>query len=167
MNKNKGSRFINLSSNSLKRNPRYSKGFTLIELLVVIAIIGVLTSIVLATVGYARKKAEDAVVRGDMANIRTQADIWYGENGNLYNTSGSISSSCSAADTFFVDAKINDFVTQIGLHSDPASVMNCYITEDGNKWSMSISTLKGGGSWCIDNGGFVNSGVAQDTGLCL
>ena len=57
-------------------NPRAStKGFTLIELLVVIAIIGLLSSIVLASLNTARGKSKDAVVQSDLGTVRTQAEL--------------------------------------------------------------------------------------------
>lgn len=57
------------------------KGFTLIELLVVIAIISLLSSIVMASLNSARKKARDAVRAQDMQTIYTmltQYSIQYG-----------------------------------------------------------------------------------------
>ncbi len=54
---------------------RNSKGFTLIELLVVIAIIGLLSSIVLVSMGGARKKARDAKRESDIRQISTAMEM--------------------------------------------------------------------------------------------
>ena len=51
------------------------KGFTLIELLVVIAIIGILSSIVLASLNSARTKGQDASASASISSIRAQAEL--------------------------------------------------------------------------------------------
>lgn len=63
------------------------RGFTLIELLVVVAIIGILASVVLASLNSARGKGANAAVKSNLANIRSQAELVYNDsNPNSYNT---------------------------------------------------------------------------------
>ena len=60
----------------------YKKGFTLIELLVVIAIIGVLSSVVLASLGKARIKSRDSARISQLRQIRYALELYYDTNGN-------------------------------------------------------------------------------------
>jgi prepilin-type N-terminal cleavage/methylation domain-containing protein len=58
-------------------NKKLSKGFTLIELLVVIAIIGILSSVVLASLNSARSKGQLASFKSEMKSFQNQAEIFY------------------------------------------------------------------------------------------
>jgi len=55
----------------------YKRGFTLIELLVVIAIIGILSSIVLASLNSARQKGRDARRLSDVKELQLALELYY------------------------------------------------------------------------------------------
>jgi len=151
-----------------------NKGFTLIELLVVIAIIGVLASVVLASLNSARNKGTDAAIKSGLANMRAQAEIYYdsstGGNGGGYtaaNITAATVSGCSTAGSVFADPTITTATTN--LASTSGATVTCVIagatTAKATSWAISVP-LKAGGSWCVDSLGTAKAGVAT-TGLCV
>lgn len=64
------------------------KGFTLIELLVVIAIIGILASVVLASLNSARQKARDARRVADIREVQLALELYADANNGTYPTQG-------------------------------------------------------------------------------
>jgi len=57
-------------------------GFTLIELLVVIAIIGLLSSIVLASLNAARERGREAAIKSQVLELRKLMELTYSEHGS-------------------------------------------------------------------------------------
>src|SRR5579863_4121632 len=73
-----------MRSHSMKKH--LATGFTLIELLVVIAIIGLLASIILASLNTARQKGRDAKRISDVKELQLALELYYDAN-NQYPTS--------------------------------------------------------------------------------
>ncbi|HTR18705.1 MAG TPA: type II secretion system protein [Candidatus Paceibacterota bacterium] len=74
-----------------------SKGFTLIELLVVIAIIGLLASIILASLNTARQKGRDARRIADVKEIQLALELYYDANTTYPPVTVTLSGTPSAA----------------------------------------------------------------------
>jgi type II secretion system protein G len=66
----------------------YKRGFTLIELLVVIAIIGILSSVVLASLNSARQKGRDARRVSDIKQLQLALELFYDANQSYPTSTG-------------------------------------------------------------------------------
>ncbi len=141
-----------------------NKGFTLIELLVVIAIIGILSSVVLASLTTARSKGSDAAVQSQLSNMRAQAELYYSNNSNKYTASdmsataiawtSSVSNGLAdnGADAKLVGSSTNALGTlAAGIKSSSASSVINYIVKS-DAWAVS-ATLSNGSTWCVDSAG--------------
>jgi prepilin-type N-terminal cleavage/methylation domain-containing protein len=108
-------------------------GFTLIELLVVIAIIGLLSSVILASLNGARAKARDSRRIADMRQITTALEVFYNSNQAYPSTGGNWYSQCPGWGTLAANSVIPGLVPTYmpAFPSDPgmtlASNLNCYI----------------------------------------
>src|ERR1044072_6097963 len=86
------------------------RGFTLIELLVVIAIIGLLSSVVLASLNGARKKGRDARRLSDLKQLQTALELYYSDHTAypVTSTQASVASALTALVPSYITAVSDD-----------------------------------------------------------
>jgi len=110
----------------IKKQRNLKVGFTLIELLVVIAIIGVLASIVLASLNTARRKSRDARRISDIKQIQLALELFF--DSQLVPTYPTGAAACDAATTFYgLQVLITGgFIPQIPRDPNNATPDNCY-----------------------------------------
>lgn len=137
---------------SYKKDVPARAGFTLIELLVVIAIIGVLSSVVIGSVNKARDKGGNAAVKADLNGVRSQAEIFYDNNGLSYVG--------LCADPLVVKA-----VEHAILLSLDTGTVATRCNETADAWAINTLLKVAEGSdayWCIDS---LGNGKGEPTEL--
>jgi prepilin-type N-terminal cleavage/methylation domain-containing protein len=147
-----------------------NRGFTLIELLVVIAIVGILSSVILASLALARFKAADAAIKANMRNIMTQMELVY----DTYGTYGS--STALVADSLGPRTTLPSSGSFFNTHPDIRPALQQALDNGGyiryavgpNSYAFAVRFKFDSGNWrCIDNSNIIKTktnGVPDDFG---
>ncbi len=109
----------------MKRNA----GFTLIELLVVIAIIGILASVILASLTSARAKANDVNRKATIHQMQTALEEYYSDNGSYPATTAfspwnTTTWALGAGATTFYDALVPKYLPSLPLYPSGSYEVN-------------------------------------------
>ena len=130
-----------------------NRGFTLIELLVVVAIIGILSSVVLASLNTARNKGTDASIKANLSGARAEAEIFY-DTAVSYDGvcaltgSNVIGDSVKAAD----EAYDGSAPTYADATAAAAGAGQCH--DSATAWAAMVSIKTGTGVFfCVDSTG--------------
>ena len=124
----------------------FKSGFTLIELLVVVAIIGILSSVVLASLNTARAKGADAATKANLSNARAGAELYYDSNSSTYTTV------CTAG-TNNIAANITAATSSSGAAATCNNAADAWAASAVLKQTNQFGAASGTDYWCVDSVG--------------
>jgi type II secretion system protein G len=143
-------------------------GFTLIELLVVIAIIGLLASIIFASLNKTRMKARNSRRLSDMRQIQLALELYYDEKGqypiddNDGGGCGCDYSHLPSDNPDFIDVLEPDYMPKVPLDptQDPTTpnLVYKYVSDDGSTYTLQFNMEPDGlGTNCPENAPNINN----------
>ncbi|MES2994636.1 MAG: prepilin-type N-terminal cleavage/methylation domain-containing protein [Patescibacteria group bacterium] len=151
---------MNLAPSGIRQG--HLRGFTLIELLVVIAIIGILSSVVLASLNTARNKGADAAVKSNLSSARAEAEIFYDSNNNRYSTTVTAPTMtgtggtgvCAATGANVIGDSVNAALGASGSSATLAT--SCYANSE--RWAAMVALKTTTAEiYCVDSTGYASS----------
>ncbi len=155
--------------NSLQNCSSKESGFTLLELLVVIAIVGLLASVILASLKSAKERAYDAQIKSDTTQVRNALELYAGAHNYSYPALMTLLDDQNIASNQNVSSKVYNLFSSLFAKPLYAQGRNTNCTYYDNLQSVLVPTYIGsmpkhplddGGSTCykyfaIDMGGTI------------
>lgn len=142
----------NYSLVTLMKLESKGRGFTLIELLVVIAIIGILSSVVLASLNTARAKGSDAKVKSELAAFSTNAELLYDTQGQTYAATETGTCPSALGSTLFSTTSAYNIVKDVKTVAKGGTVA-CAGTASAYAFQAQLNDQTNGAYFCVDSTG--------------
>lgn len=108
-----------------------------------IAIIGIMASVVLASLNSARSKAQDASIKANLSSIRAQAELYW-DSQSTNGKDGNYTGLCS-----------DTIVTQMKNSINTTKTVDIICKDNYEGYAISVP-VNSGGYWCVDSSGFNN-----------
>ncbi|MFA5158213.1 MAG: prepilin-type N-terminal cleavage/methylation domain-containing protein [Patescibacteria group bacterium] len=137
------------------------KAFTLIELLIVIAIIGILSAVIYISLNSAKKKAQDAKVKNDIASISTALEVVKVDRDLVTIAWSTLVDNTTLGNDSNINRWTDDGATAGSpagsgtrlLRSLPQNTLGTYSIKIGTTGNYAIlGYMSGGDWWCNTNG---------------
>lgn len=154
-----------------------NRGFTLIELLVVIAIIGILASVVLASLNAARVKARDSKRKAEIDQLAKALEMYYLDVGRYPQETGCDSSIGSSSDgncsllsennwnttSAFYTSMVPKYMPMLPIDSvNDSTYQYRYEPQTAQDYCVMVK-MESNGSWYVKKGG---TGGTSSTSAC-
>lgn len=141
-------------SRPISKKHKNERGFTLIELLVVISIIGMLSTVVMASLGALRRQAKDSSAMQSMGSMRNAANLAITQNGNF--------------PTNLCSSVFSNLIAGVQLQTSPntvSCVQSPALPATPLRWAASVR-LNNGTNFCVDSTNYSGEGIASVNGAC-
>jgi len=126
-------------------------GIIIAAILPVIAMVGILSSVVLASLNVARQKSQDMQIIANISQMRVMVEVYYIENNNSYSNADNCYSG------IFSSQNMQQIVSDMAGKN-----LTCYA--EGSSYAISAKLKESDQNYCVDSFNYKGNGIANNNG---